>query len=217
MRPRREPSPDAVGLDLRTKPTISGTLVTLRPFREGDAEVMAEILSDPEVRALTGSVATTVEAHAGQPRDESLVEWYATRGDQPDRLDLAVEGVASGRLVGEVVLNELDRQDRSCNLRVLVGPAGRGRGLGTEAVGLATGYGIERLGLRRITLEVFAHNPRARRVYEKVGYAVTGLRPGALVFDGAAVTVVDMAVEADRWQGFPPPDGSAGLVDASGT
>ena len=123
MRPRREPIPDAVGLDLRTKPTISGTFVTLRPFREGDAEVMAEILSDPEVRALTGSVATTVEAHAGQPWDELLVEWYATRSDQPDRLDLAVEDVASGRLVGEVVLNELDRQGRSCNLRVLVGPA----------------------------------------------------------------------------------------------
>jgi RimJ/RimL family protein N-acetyltransferase len=70
--------------------------------------------------------------------------------------------------------------------------------------------------LRRITLEVFDFNPRGRRVYEKVGYAVTGTRPGALVFDGVAVGAVDMAVDAQRWAGFPAPaDGAAeGGADA---
>lgn len=191
--------------DLATKPTLHGTLVTLRPFREGDGEVMARILSDPEVRRLTGSVETTREAEQPQPLDDRLRDWYATRGDQPDRLDLAVEDRATGALVGEVVLNELDREALTCNLRVLVGPEGRGRGLGTEAVGLATAYGIETLGLRRITLEVFEFNPRGQRVYEKVGYAVTGVRPDALLFDGVAVAAVDMAVDADTWRGFPPP------------
>ena len=84
---------------------------------------------------------------------------------------------------------------------MLVGPQGRDRGLGTEAVGLVTAYGIEVLGLRRITLEVFEFNPRARRVYEKVGYAVTGVRPGALVVDGVEVAAVDMAVDAGRGGG----------------
>ena len=30
-----------------TKPTLRGRLVTLRPFRDGGAEVLVEILSDP--------------------------------------------------------------------------------------------------------------------------------------------------------------------------
>lgn len=196
----------ATAPDLATKPRLHGTFVTLRPFREGDGEVMARILSDPEVRRLTGSVETTREAEQPQPLDGRLRDWYATRGEQPDRLDLAVEDRATGALVGEVVLNELDREALTCNLRVLVGPEGRGRGLGTEAVGLATAYGIETLGLRRITLEVFEFNPRGRRVYEKVGYDVTGVRPDALLFDGVAVAAVDMAVDADTWRGFPPPD-----------
>jgi len=105
------------------------------------------------------------------------------------------------------VLNEVDLIGRTCNLRLLVGPQGRDRGLGTEAVGLATAYGIEHLGLRRVTLEVFAFNPRARRVYEKVGYVETGVRPGALVVDGVEVAAVDMAVDAGRWRGFPAPGG----------
>ncbi|HET6968229.1 MAG TPA: GNAT family protein [Ornithinibacter sp.] len=193
--------------DLATKPTIHGTLVTLRPFRDGDAEVMAQVLSDPEVRRLTGSVETTREAEQPQPLDDRIRGWYATRGDQPDRLDLAVEDRGTGTLVGEVVLNELDREALTCNLRVLVGPQGRGRGLGTEAVGLVTAYGIETLGLRRITLEVFEFNPRGQRVYEKVGYAVTGVRPDALHFDGVAVAALDMAVDAATWRGFRPPTG----------
>jgi RimJ/RimL family protein N-acetyltransferase len=185
--------------DLASKPTIRGRRVTLRPFRDGDVEVMAQVLSDPEVRRLTGSVESTAEAQLPQPLDEPLRDWYATRNDQPDRLDLAIEDAASGDLVGEVVLNELDRESLTCNLRLLVGPQGRDRGLGTEAVTLATAHALEVLGLRRVTLEVLEFNPRARRVYEKVGYVVTGVRPGALVFDGVAVAAVDMAVDAQRW------------------
>src|SRR6478609_10851597 len=187
--------------DLATKPTITGRLVTLRPFRDGDTEVMVQVLSDPEVRRLTGSVASSAEAQRPQPLDDRLRDWYATRNDQPDRLDLAVEDAASGTLVGEVVLNEVDLEALTCNLRVLVGPQGRDRGLGTETVTMATAYGIKVLGLRRITLEVFEFNPRGRRVYEKVGYSATGVRPGALVFDGVAVGAVDMAVDADTWRG----------------
>ena len=193
-----DPSPGS-SPDLAVTPTLRGSLVTLRPFRADDVEVMARVLSDPEVRRLTGSVESTAEAERAQPVDDRLRDWYATRNDQADRLDLAIDDAATGRLVGEVVLNEVDVDALTCNLRVLVGPEGRDRGLGTEAVAMATAYGIEVLGLRRITLEVFEFNPRGRRVYEKVGYSVTGVRPGALVFDGVAVGAVDMAVDADTW------------------
>ncbi|WP_392542757.1 GNAT family N-acetyltransferase [Oryzobacter telluris] len=193
-------------LDLATKPTLTGDLVVLRPFREGDLDAMVEILSDPDVRALTGSVETTAEAHQRQELDDRLRDWYATRNDQPDRLDLAIEDRATSRLVGEVVLNEVDTGARTANLRVLVGPDGRGKGIGTEAVGITTAYGLERLGLRRITLEVFDHNPRGRRVYEKVGYAATGQRADALHFDGIAIGATDMAVDAGSWRGWPPRD-----------
>ena len=110
--------------DLATKPTLRGRLVTLRPFRAGDVEVMAQVLSDPEVRRLTGSVESTAEAERPEPVDDRLRDWYATRNEQADRLDLAIEDAATGRLVGEVVLNEVDLDGLTCNLRVLIGPEG---------------------------------------------------------------------------------------------
>lgn len=188
--------------DFATKPTLRGQHVTLRPMTGEDAEAMAQILSDPQVRLLTGSVETTAQAHEPWPLDDTLVQWYSSRPDQDDRLDLAIEDEA-GTLVGEVVLNDYDPQERTCNLRVLIGPAGRDRGLGTEAVALTTSYGIRDLGLTRITLEVLDTNPRGRRVYEKVGYRPTGHRDQAAVLDGQDIGALDMSVDADTWPGYP--------------
>jgi RimJ/RimL family protein N-acetyltransferase len=157
---------------------------------------MAEILSDPEVRRLTGSVETSAEAAQPQPLDDGLRHWYATRARQTDRLDLAVED-GGGLLVGEVVLNELDVDAGTANLRCLLGPEGRDRGLGTEALRLTCAHAFGTAGLRRLTLEVFAFNPRARAVYERLGFVVTGERADGLVFDGVAVAALDMELTAE--------------------
>lgn len=51
--------------------------------------------------------------------------------DAHDRLVLAVVDHSSGAVAGEVVLNDWDETNRSCGFRMLIGAAGRGRGLGT--------------------------------------------------------------------------------------
>ena len=190
--------------DVATTPTLCGRLVRLRPFRDGDAEVMAQIISDPEVRRLTGSVESTAEAERPDVvLDARLRDWYATRDEQADRLDLAVEDAAT-RTAGRGGGAQRGRPG-GADLQ----PAGAHRprraraGARHRGGRLATAHGIERLGMRRITLEVFEFNPRAQRVYEKVGYRVTGVRPGGLVFDGVEVAALDMAVDAAHWRGFP--------------
>jgi RimJ/RimL family protein N-acetyltransferase len=187
--------------DFATKPVLRGRLVALRPFRpDADVAVMAAILSDPEVRRLTGSVTTSEEAGQPQPLDDTLRRWYATRNEQQDRLDLAVEDAATGRLVGEVVLNEHDAEARTCNLRCLVGPEGRGRGLGTEALRLLLDHAFGALLLERVDLEVYAFNPRARHVYERLGFVVTATREDDLVFDGVGVAALEMELTAAAWR-----------------
>ncbi|MFF8829674.1 GNAT family N-acetyltransferase [Streptomyces sp. NPDC015131] len=180
--------------DFSVKPTLTGTSVLLRPFTGDDAATMAEILRDPEVLAFTG----TPEG-APPPGEDFLRSWYGSRGAQTDRLDLAVVDRASGQTVGEVVLNEWDEPNGSCNFRTLVGPRGRGRGLGTEAVRLVLAHGFERLGLHRISLGVYAFNPRAIRVYEKVGFVREGAEREALLHRGRRVDALIMSVLAHEW------------------
>lgn len=181
-------------VDLSTKPTIEGDIVVLRPLVADDADAIAEIITDPQVRILTGSVPTTAEAREPFVADEEFRRWYATRTDQTDRLDLAIVERSSGELAGEIVLNEVDAQGASANLRILIGPKWQDRGLGTEAVRLLTAYALTQVGLREVTLVVLATNPRAHRVYEKIGYRVVRTRHGASTLDGAPVDEIDMAL-----------------------
>jgi RimJ/RimL family protein N-acetyltransferase len=187
-------------ISLAEKPTLRGEKVLLRPVMAAD---VAEALDpDPEGDKFTGS----------HPRPEAFTvekreQWYATRADYDDRLDLAVVDLATGRYTGEVVLNDLDPDNESCNFRIILFYArNRNRGLGTEATRLILRHAFETVGLHRVDLEVFTFNPRARRVYEKVGFVYEGTKREALFWDGARVDADIMSILAPEWavhRGYP--------------
>ena len=186
--------------DFSVKPTITGEKVTLRPFRPAeDLPAIREMLRDPDVIRLTGSAHTSEPEPWDEAEEERVRQWYATRNEQPDRLDLAIVDRATGGFVGETALNQWDAGNRTCNFRIIVAAPGRDRGLGTEATRLTVGHGFERLGLHRIELGVFAFNPRARRAYEKVGFVAEGVRREALRFDGEWIDDVQMAILDHEW------------------
>lgn len=181
--------------DWLTKPVLSGELVELRPFREEDLPGMAAALADPEVLVLTGSVHSPEEA-IGRPAvlDDVGLAWYRSRADAPGRIDLAVVDRADGSCVGEVVLNDYDAANASCNFRVLIGRRGRDRGLGTDATRLLVEYGLHGLGLHRIELSVYSFNPRALHVYEKVGFRREGVRREAFRYGEEWHDVITMSI-----------------------
>jgi RimJ/RimL family protein N-acetyltransferase len=181
--------------DFSVKPTLTGAKVLLRPFEEADFPAIRRALQDPETARLTGSARPAWD----DVFEKRMREWYETRNLQTDRLDLAVVDRAGGGWAGEVVFNQVDERNAACNFRVLLGPDARDRGLGSEAIRLFVAYGFEQLALHRIALEVYAFNPRARRVYEKVGFRPEGvLRDAIRTEDGWADSTV-MAILAPDW------------------
>ncbi len=131
---------------------------------------------DSEIIKLTGS--------DSQYDREFTLNWYKTRNEQIDRLDLVIVDQSQGTPVGEVVANFYDEKNHSMNFRILIGPRGRDRGLGTEATRLFINYLFSHTTLKTVTLGVFDFNPRAKRVYEKVGFIVESIDENELEFDG---------------------------------
>jgi RimJ/RimL family protein N-acetyltransferase len=166
------------------KPILPGTLVTLRPVQESDAAELAAV--DAETVRLTGTHRKFALAE--------LTHWYATRGEQRDRIDWAIVENSTGAWAGEVVLMDLDAENLSCGFRILLqGPRFYGRGLGTEATRLAIRHAFA-VGLHRVELEVYDFNPRARRVYEKVGFRHEGTKRDALFWAGGWVDAHLMSI-----------------------
>jgi RimJ/RimL family protein N-acetyltransferase len=178
-------------LSFAEKPTITGERVLLRPVDPADAAGLAAI--DDEALRLTGT-----QSKASRKK---LRRWYATRAGHADRLDLSIIDRASGRWAGEVVLNNLDRANRSCGFRILLGSAEfRDRGLGTEASRLALAHAFERVGVHRVELQVYAFNPRAKHVYDRLGFRYEGTRRQALRWDGRWIDSHVMAILASEWR-----------------
>lgn len=75
----------------------------------------------------------------GGARDANTHGWYESRAAQGDRLDLAIVDQTTGLCVGEVVLNNWNEDDDTCNFRILIGPSGRNRGIGSEATRMVLG------------------------------------------------------------------------------
>lgn len=78
-------------------------------------------------------------------------------------------------------------------------PAGRDQGFGTEATRLVLTHAFDALGLNRVALEVFAFNPRARRVDERAGFVHEGTRREALRFDDDLIDALDFAILDREW------------------
>lgn len=196
------------------KPTLQGEQVLLRPPVREDAWPIAGLLTDEELLRFTGSVTSAAQAAAFPllPTDE-ILEWYSSRATIDGRLDLMIVDARTDEPVGEAVLNEWDPDARSANFRILMGPSGRDRGLGTEATRLTVGYGFEHLRLHRIELGVYAFNPRAQRTYAKVGFLVEGTRRDAFCYSGEdgeiwtdEIIMAILTAEWDEHRGHPDGD-----------
>jgi RimJ/RimL family protein N-acetyltransferase len=188
--------------DFSVKPTLTGERVVLRPFLlDQDLPELRKILDDPEVIKLTGSATSLAEAPAwDDAAEQKFRDWYGSRNGQADRLDLAVTDKSTGQCVGEVVLNNWNPASNSCSFRILLGPAGRDRGFGSESTRLIVGHGFEQLGLHRIWLDVLNFNPRARHVYEKIGFVVDGVQRHDVRWDGEWIDATLMSILAPEWQ-----------------
>jgi RimJ/RimL family protein N-acetyltransferase len=179
-------------VDLSNKPFIKGAKVILRPFKEEDFPFIEECLKDPEVIKLTGSTAEFDR--------ETITNWYNSRNEQTDRLDLAIVDKFENHLVGEVVVNLYDEIKQSMNFRILVGPRGRNRGLGTESTQLMIDYVFQHTDLNQLTLSVYEFNPRARSVYEKIGFVFDSLDKNELEYEGKWIDSINMKLTRENWK-----------------
>lgn len=98
-----------------------------------------------------------------------------------------------------MVVNLYDEKNHSMNFRILVGPRGRNRGLGTEATQLIIDYVFQNTDLNDLTLSVFDFNPRAKYIYEKVGFVIESIDEAALEFEGKWIDSLNMKLTRKEW------------------
>lgn len=123
----------------------------LRPSEATELEGFTRLEQDPETAAFI--LPTTLQQHQAQ-------------FDRDDIVYLTIE--CDGQTGGYFIL-ALEADGASVEFRRIV-VANRGNGIGQRAIPAMEAWCRERLGRRRIWLDVFDTNHRGRHVYEKLGY-----------------------------------------------
>lgn len=147
---------------------------------------------DPEVARLTGSKSDFAR--------EEVIDFFLKCMDDADRYDFLLVS-PEGRIVGESVINELNRGLRSANFRICIFvPEVRGRGIGSWMVRTARDFAFGILGLHRLELDVFSFNPRAERTYAAAGFRREGVLHDAVLDGGNYADDILMAMLEDEWR-----------------
>jgi RimJ/RimL family protein N-acetyltransferase len=146
-------------------------------------------LQDKETARLTGSHTTFTE--------EQVRRHLESLPGRDDRADWAIIRNEDSSYLGEVVLNDLDRDNESMNYRIaLRGSDVAGQGYGTEAGQAVINFALGVVGLHRVSLGVYAFNERAIRSYRKLGFETEGVLRHALQWDGKWYDEIVMSVLA---------------------
>jgi RimJ/RimL family protein N-acetyltransferase len=160
-------------------------LVALRQLTSVCLDEVEAMVNNPETGRLTGTKKRFSRAE--------LADWVASRPNQTNRCDWAILDVATGDFAGEIVLNELDLDKNSMNLRIcLASPEWFNRGIGTAAIDAVMVFAFDELELSKLTLSVLLDNQRALHVYQKLGFvAGRQYNDGGLRYQRMSATKID--------------------------
>ncbi len=90
--------------------------------------------------------------------------------------------------------------DKEAEFRIAIHPDWTGKGLGREVTLATLKNGFGQLGLEKIHLIVRKNNSRAAKLYENIGFAVTGQSVHEI--QGKRIEFVDMSMTNQQFEGL---------------
>ena len=168
---------------LHPRQPLTTSRLVLRPITVADGLTLYEYMKTDWYGLLLTGVPVNITDHGVQlPWSGDEVK-QAYQGFAADEQRAMFAIVLHDVVIGEVVLNDYDAESNSCNLRAYIAPQWRAQGYGREALSALIAYGFER-GLSLISLEVYDHNPTARKLYDQLGFLPVGYESEAFEFAG---------------------------------
>jgi RimJ/RimL family protein N-acetyltransferase len=131
-------------------------------------------LLDPEVMQGISS--------SGYSKD-NLKAYVDEKINDKDVAFFAICSLADNRHIGNIKIDFHEAKPNVSELGLLIGDKNYwGKGIGYEACKLAIEYAFDVMKLRKLFLAVYSSNPKAKKLYEKLGFTLEGtLREHVLV------------------------------------
>ncbi|MER2039361.1 MAG: GNAT family protein [Solibacillus sp.] len=161
--------------------------IFLRPLCELDATIILESTMDQEIRYMTGTKSIFSL--------DQIIKHIEHINNDESRYDFAICLKESDEMIGELSILDIDEDNKKAGFRISMAAISlTGKGYGTEAIKIVLQFVFEQLQLNRLQLEVFSHNTRGIRAYEKIGFVKEGVLRQSLYIDNTYSDEIIMAI-----------------------
>ena len=174
---------------------LATDLFEVRPFKAGDAALLASWMSDSpkELFLLSSSLTFPVKA-------ETLIE-RTEKADPEEHRFYSVFLAETGRHVGHFEIKNINTRHRiGTGAHIVLSPEYRGKGIGRQFIDLISEVAFTKLDLHRLSLSVHTVNLAAIAAYRKAGYFSEGLLREVLLFDGKRYSLYQMSLLRSEWK-----------------
>lgn len=176
-----------------------GDLVRLRRHVPANRAAFQRWYADPEIAYLLRHDLEPLSAAQSASYFDSLILPLSQRG-----FCYAIHESSTDRLIGTTALTDVWRRTtgrRSALFRIVIGEKDVwDRGFGTEATRLVMAEAFETHDLTEVRLEVFRHNPRAIRAYQRVGFVIVGEHVEWVGRSRRELNVIEMRLRRVDWE-----------------
>lgn len=156
----------------------AGPRTRVRPFTRADVDAW-QTWPDYSEKLLVGTSPRRMSP-------EQRSRWFADITQRQRQIPFAVED-NSGELIGRIFLRHVRAEEHSAVLGIDMHPAYLSQGYGTESLAAFLHHYFRVMDFELMLLSVAAHNMRARKCYESLGFITVGSHWDAHV--GPDVTV----------------------------
>jgi len=172
---------------------LIGKRVYLRALEKEDLIYIRKWSNDPEIRKLTGEVASISQADA----DRFLERIY----NDNTRKWFVIVIKENDRVIGEAGLLRMFHAWRTTDISIIIGEKDAwGKGYGTEAILLLIDYAFRRLNFHRVAIGVVGFNEKAIHFWEKVGFKKEGIQRDGYYYNHKYHDFVMMSILEDEFR-----------------
>lgn len=144
---------------------LKDDVILLRAIDEGDAEILMNLINDPEVENSVYGWSYPVSLSAQK-------KWISNLNtDTSVRYAIEFESL----MVGVAIISSIDMKNRSANMNIKLLKSARHKGVATRAIKLLVKYCFEELNMHCLTANVIEENVYSIKLFEKMGFSKDGV------------------------------------------
>ena len=150
---------------------INGKRIILRSWEYEDIYDLVDGLNNINVSKWLASVPYPYTENDAK----SFIE-CAKKSDERDYIALAIVLKENNKVIGGTEIRNINKKDGTASGGIWLNEKYQKNGYGTEALSTKIKYSFDTLGLRRMENGYFSNNEKSKKMQEKLGYKIEGLK-----------------------------------------